>query len=111
MSHATETGQHLVGIPSTRQVFCYELTFTNGLLMTNGAATVAAQNVEARWVAVDGIGNLCAAEPGKGDTFFSRSVRPLSWVHVSPAGEGSENEILTFCLPCGLWLPSSSWLP
>jgi len=47
-----------VADPDQRKVFCYELTFTNGLLMTNGAATVAAQNVEARWVAVDGIGNL-----------------------------------------------------
>ena len=49
------------------EVFCYELVFTNGLLMTQGDATVAAQNVEARWVAVDGIGNLCAAEPGEGE--------------------------------------------
>ena len=47
----------------------------------------------------------------RGRMFFSRSVRSLSWVHVSQAGERSENEVLTFCLPYGLWLPSFSWLP
>jgi hypothetical protein len=47
-----------VADPDQRKVFCYKLVFTNGLLMVDGDSWVAAQNVEARWIAVDGIGNL-----------------------------------------------------
>ena len=34
--------------------------------------------------------------------FFSRSVRAVSWVHVSQVGELCENEELIFWLPYGL---------
>jgi len=47
-----------VADPDLRKVLAYDLRFVNGVLMTDGAPKVAAQNVEARWVAVDGIGNL-----------------------------------------------------
>jgi sugar lactone lactonase YvrE len=47
-----------VADPDQRKVFYYQLVFTNGLLMVDGDPKVAAQNVEARWVAVDGVGNV-----------------------------------------------------
>eukprot|EP00397_Hematodinium_sp_SG-2012_P042070 GEMP01046470.1.p1 GENE.GEMP01046470.1~~GEMP01046470.1.p1 ORF type:complete len:246 (-),score=59.39 GEMP01046470.1:603-1340(-) len=39
-------------------IYSYKLVFHNGALLQDGTRTVAAQNVEARWVAVDGMGNL-----------------------------------------------------
>merc|ERR1719181_613115 len=42
----------------------YNLAFTNGMLMTDGDQMVAANNVEARWVAVDGIGNVFLTDEG-----------------------------------------------
>lgn len=48
-----------VADPDMRTVFSYQLVFTNGLLMIDAESPkVAAQNVEARWVAIDGVGNL-----------------------------------------------------
>jgi hypothetical protein len=47
-----------VADPDQRKVFAYQLVFTNGMLMVEGDPKVAAQNVEARWVSVDGVGNL-----------------------------------------------------
>lgn len=47
-----------VADPDLRKILSYELRFVNGVLMTEGAPRVAAQNVEARWCAVDGVGNL-----------------------------------------------------
>lgn len=48
-----------VADPDVRKIFMYKLVFTNGFLMVDDkGASVAAQNVEARWVAVDGVGNL-----------------------------------------------------
>jgi len=48
-----------VADPDMRKIFAYDLVFSNGLLMTDSKGPkVAAQNVEARWVAVDGVGNL-----------------------------------------------------
>jgi len=44
--------------PDSRKIFSYSLVFNNGVLLTDGKQTVAAQNVEARWVAVDGVGSL-----------------------------------------------------
>jgi sugar lactone lactonase YvrE len=41
-----------------RKVLNYQLSVTEGELMVDGLPTVAAENVEARWVAVDGSGNL-----------------------------------------------------
>jgi sugar lactone lactonase YvrE len=47
-----------VADPDQRKVFYYQLAFTNGLLMVEGDPKVAVQNVEARWVTVDGVGNV-----------------------------------------------------
>jgi sugar lactone lactonase YvrE len=44
--------------PDSRKIFSYSLVFNNGVLLTDGKQTVAAQNVEARWVAVDGVGSI-----------------------------------------------------
>merc|ERR1719487_1973390 len=42
----------------SRKIFMYTLEFSNGVLFTDGKQSVAAQNVEARWVAVDSVGNI-----------------------------------------------------
>lgn len=47
-----------VADPDSRKIFSYQLQFTNGVLMTDEKQMVAAQNIEARWVAVDGVGNI-----------------------------------------------------
>jgi sugar lactone lactonase YvrE len=47
-----------VADPDLRKVLSYELTVKEGTLLVEGQPTVAAQNVEARWVAVDGQGDL-----------------------------------------------------
>jgi len=47
-----------VADPDSRKIFSYSLSFTNGVLMTDGKQSVAAQNVEARWVAVDSVGSI-----------------------------------------------------
>jgi len=47
-----------VADPDSRKIFSYSLVFNNGVLITDGNQKVAAQNVEARWVAVDGVGNI-----------------------------------------------------
>jgi len=44
--------------PDSRKIFSYNLVFNNGVLLTDGKQAVAAQNVEARWVAVDGVGSI-----------------------------------------------------
>lgn len=53
-----KTNTLYVADPDVRKVLAYKLTFANGILMVESGPTVAAQNVEARWVAVDGVGNL-----------------------------------------------------
>lgn len=47
-----------VADPDSRKIFMYSLSFSNGVLFTDGKQSVAAQNVEARWVAVDAVGNV-----------------------------------------------------
>lgn len=47
-----------VADPDSRKIFMYTLEFSNGVLFTDGKQSVAAQNVEARWVAVDSVGNI-----------------------------------------------------
>mmetsp|Transcript_35108 Transcript_35108/g.76855 ORF Transcript_35108/g.76855 Transcript_35108/m.76855 type:complete len:319 (-) Transcript_35108:29-985(-) len=42
----------------SKKIFSYQLMFNNGQLMTDGQQKVAAQDVEARWVAVDGVGSI-----------------------------------------------------
>merc|ERR1719456_664897 len=48
----------LVADPGERKVFSYTVLFSGGKAVTDGAASVAVQDVEARWVACDGIGNI-----------------------------------------------------
>jgi len=48
----------LVADPGERKVFAYNLLFSGGKAVTDGSAEVAVQDVEARWVAVDGIGSV-----------------------------------------------------
>lgn len=47
-----------VADPDSRKIFMYALSFADGVLSTDGKQSVAAQNVEARWVAVDAVGNI-----------------------------------------------------
>merc|ERR1719420_1306146 len=47
-----------VADPDLRKVLSYQLTVKEGTLLVEGQPSVAAQNVEARWVAVDGQGDL-----------------------------------------------------
>jgi len=47
-----------VADPDAKKIYGYNLLFTAGVLMTDGLQAVAAQNVEARWVAVDGVGSI-----------------------------------------------------
>lgn len=56
VDHKTKT--LYVADPDVRKVFGYKLGFLNGNLRTEGEPKVVAQNVEARWVAVDGEGNV-----------------------------------------------------
>lgn len=44
--------------PDSRKIFSYNLLFNNGVLLTDGKQGIAATNVEARWVAVDGVGTI-----------------------------------------------------
>lgn len=47
-----------VADPDSRKIFGFNLLFNNGVLLTDGKQEVAAQNVDARWVAVDGVGHI-----------------------------------------------------
>jgi len=48
----------LVADPGERKVFAYKLLFSGGKAVIDGSPEVAVQDVEARWVAVDGIGSV-----------------------------------------------------
>lgn len=52
----------LVADPESFKVFSYNLIFTGGKAVVDGAPSVAAQDVEARWVACDGIGNIFVSD-------------------------------------------------
>lgn len=47
-----------VADPDARKIFFFKLLFNNGVVMVNGEPGTAAQNVESRWVAIDGVGNM-----------------------------------------------------
>lgn len=47
-----------VADPDHRKIFSYGLYFKRGALYADEDPAVAAQNVEARWVTVDGVGNI-----------------------------------------------------
>lgn len=47
-----------VADPDSKKIFAYNMLNKDGKLMTDGRQIVAAQNVESRWIAVDGAGNL-----------------------------------------------------
>jgi hypothetical protein len=47
-----------VSDPDSKKIFAYFCKNKEGKLVTDGKQKVAAQNVESRWVAVDGAGNL-----------------------------------------------------
>lgn len=44
--------------PESRKILSYKLQFNNGVLLTTNVPSIAAQNVESRWVAVDGVGTI-----------------------------------------------------
>lgn len=46
-----------VADPDSRKIFSYKLSFQNGVVMA-AEPSIAAQNVESRWVAVDGVGSI-----------------------------------------------------
>jgi len=47
-----------VADPELKAIYRYQLLVEDGELLQDGTRQVAAQNVEARWIAVDGVGNL-----------------------------------------------------
>merc|ERR1719387_233182 len=47
-----------VADPDARKIYSYNLLYNNGVLLTDGGQSIAAQNVEARWVGVDGSGAI-----------------------------------------------------
>jgi len=53
-----KTKQLFVADPNARKILIYQLSVVGDVLMADGNVRTAAQNVEARWVAVDGEGNL-----------------------------------------------------
>jgi hypothetical protein len=55
-----------VADPDQRQVFCYTLSFSGGNLYASDEPTIAANDVEVRWVAIDGSGNVFITEEGQG---------------------------------------------
>jgi DNA-binding beta-propeller fold protein YncE len=55
-----------VADPDLRKVLCYKLTFSGGNMMVSGEPSVAAQDKEVRWVAVDGTGNVFITDEANG---------------------------------------------
>lgn len=55
-----------VADPDLRKVLCYKLTFSGGNVMVSGEPSVAAQDKEVRWVAVDGTGNVFITDEANG---------------------------------------------
>jgi len=55
-----------VADPDLRKVLCYKLSFSGGNMMVNGEPSVAAQDKEVRWVAVDGTGNVFITDEANG---------------------------------------------
>jgi len=55
-----------VADPDAKAIYRYRLDFgENGSLIQDGSKRVAVQNIEARWVAIDGIGNLFFTDESK----------------------------------------------
>jgi len=55
-----------VADPELRKVLCYTLVFSGGNMMIKGEPTVAAQDKEVRWVAVDGTGSVFVTDESNG---------------------------------------------
>jgi len=55
-----------VADPDLRKVLCYQLSFSGGNVMVSGEPSVAAQDKEVRWVAVDGMGNVFITDEANG---------------------------------------------
>jgi len=55
-----------VADPELRKVLCYKIAFSGGNVMVNGEPSVAAQDKEVRWVAVDGVGNVFITDEATG---------------------------------------------
>lgn len=47
-----------VADPDSKKIFSYNCLFNDGKMLTDGRQMVAVNNVESRWVAVDGAGNV-----------------------------------------------------
>lgn len=55
-----------VADPALRKVLCYGLVFSGGNMMISGEPSVAAQDKEVRWVAVDGTGSVFITDETNG---------------------------------------------
>merc|ERR1719393_1042811 len=55
-----------VADPELRKVLCYTLVFSGGNVMIAGEPSVAAQDKEVRWVAVDGTGSVFVTDESNG---------------------------------------------
>jgi DNA-binding beta-propeller fold protein YncE len=55
-----------VADPELRKVLCYGLVFSGGNMMIAGEPSVAAQDKEVRWVAVDGTGSVFITDEANG---------------------------------------------
>lgn len=58
--------QLYVADPDLRQVLMYKLSFSGGNMLASGDPTVTAKDIEARWVAVDGSGNVFLTDEANG---------------------------------------------
>jgi len=55
-----------VADPDLREVRCYTLSFSGGNLLADDEPTIAAKDIEVRWVAVDGSGNVFITDEANG---------------------------------------------
>jgi len=54
-----------VADPEAKKVLAYKILFSDGRAVVDGEAGVAANDVEARWVACDGVGNLFISDEAR----------------------------------------------
>jgi hypothetical protein len=60
-----QRGRLFVADPEAKKILSYKILFSAGKAVVDGEASVAANDVEARWVACDGIGNLFVSDEAR----------------------------------------------
>jgi len=60
-----QRGRLFVADPEAKKVLAYKVLFTGGRAVVDGEAAVAASDIEARWVACDGVGNLFVSDEAR----------------------------------------------